>query len=119
MPEERCSSVCPFLRLSDYFNKPGVIEDNFDDLARGLNTQLQHDTDQFWTAEITQFLFKHNRAVGSDLRAIDIQRNRDHGLASYNDFRAYCGLPRANKWTDYLDWISEEVNKKFDYFKFQ
>jgi len=47
-----------------------------------------------------------------DLRTVDVQRNRDHGLASYNDFRAFCGLPKAHKFTDFLDVISRENVEK-------
>lgn len=43
---------------------------------------------------------------GGDLRAIDIQRNRDHGLAGYNDYRQFCGLRRATRWEDFLDVLS-------------
>lgn len=49
---------------------------------------------------------------GSDLRAIDIQRNRDHGLASYNDFREFCGLRRAHSWNDFADLIDTQVINK-------
>lgn len=46
---------------------------------------------------------------GSDLRALDVQRNRDHGLASYNDMREFCGLRRAHSWEEYGDLMSPEV----------
>lgn len=61
--------------------------------------------------QITHFLFRRGRALGSDLRAIDIQRDRDHGLASYNDYREYCGLPRAKTFRDFADYISLQVSK--------
>jgi len=46
---------------------------------------------------------------GSDLRSLDIQRNRDHGLASYNDLREFCGLKRAHSWEEYGDLISPQI----------
>ncbi|XP_012227189.1 peroxidase-like [Linepithema humile] len=106
--ERRQYSPSSSLRLSDYFNRPGIIErgNNLDDLARGLCTQAQKQADVYFDREITQFFFRRGRALGSDLRAIDIQRDRDHGLASYNDYREYCGLPRAKAFTDFADYIS-------------
>ena len=66
----------------------------------------------YFLSQITNFLFRHGKNLGTDLRATDIQRNRDHGLASYNDFREYCGLPRARDWSGFMDWISLEVSIK-------
>lgn len=59
--------------------------------------------------QITDFLFRNGRPFGRDLRAIDVQRGRDHGLASYNDYREFCGLPRAHKFEDFSDYIDVEV----------
>lgn len=96
------------LRLSDWFNRPAIIEagENYDFLIRGLGTQPEQLTDINFDPEIKHFLFKRNMPFGGDLRAIDIQRNRDHGLASYNDYREFCGLHRAERWEDFLDLIS-------------
>ncbi|KAJ9595023.1 hypothetical protein L9F63_013689, partial [Diploptera punctata] len=98
------------LRLSNHFNRPQVIEDgnNFDDLARGMHTQPQEASDKFFTTEITLFLFRNGQNLGQDLRAIDIQRSRDHGLASYNDYRHYCGFPKAHSFEDFADLIEPE-----------
>ncbi|KAF2900909.1 hypothetical protein ILUMI_05314, partial [Ignelater luminosus] len=99
------------IRLSDWFNRPAIIEqgNNFDDLTRGLTTQPEEKSNQFSDSEITQFLFRMlGRLFGQDLRAFDVQRNRDHGLASYNDFREFCGLSRAHSFEGFLDVISSE-----------
>ncbi|XP_060838351.1 peroxidase [Rhopalosiphum padi] len=102
------------VRLSDYFNRPTIIEKgyNFDHLSRGLTTQSQEEVDPFFTSEITDFLFRAGRPFGRDLRAIDVQRGRDHGLASYNDYREFCGLPRAHKFEDFSDYIDVERIEK-------
>ncbi|XP_046420327.1 peroxidase-like [Neodiprion fabricii] len=112
--EHRFAFTYNSLRLSDHFNQPGVIEqgDNMNDLIRGLGTQPEEASDQYFTSEVTQFLFRAGKTFGSDLRATDIQRGRDHGLASYNQVRQYCGLPKARRWADFTDYISPENVKK-------
>ncbi|XP_063908767.1 peroxidase [Zophobas morio] len=102
------------LRLSDWFNRPAILEegDNFDELTRGLATQPELGSDPYHDSEITQFLFRNGQPFGSDLKAFDIQRNRDHGLASYNDYRAYCGLPKAFKFEDFLDVMTMDSVQK-------
>ncbi|XP_050563043.1 peroxidase isoform X2 [Spodoptera frugiperda] len=98
------------VRMSDWFTRPLLLElDNaFDHLVRGLTTQEQDFSDQSFDSEITQFLFKRNNTFGGDLRARDIQRGRDHGLASYVTTRAACGLPAPKTFSDMLDFISKE-----------
>ncbi|GBP47663.1 Peroxidase [Eumeta japonica] len=99
------------VRMSDWFNRPLILElgNTFDELTRGLTTQQQDYSDQFWDSEITQFLFRRNNTFGGDLRAMDIQRGRDHGLGSYVATRAACGLPVPRSFHDMTDFISKEV----------
>ncbi|OXU24803.1 hypothetical protein TSAR_007677, partial [Trichomalopsis sarcophagae] len=102
------------LRLSDHFNRPGVIEEdgNLDKLTRGMAFQPQEESDQWFDKEITNYLFRNHHRLGDDLRAIDVQRNRDHGLAAYNEYRVLAGYPRAVQWTDFGDLISAENIQK-------
>ncbi|XP_055903867.1 peroxidase-like [Eupeodes corollae] len=104
-------SVFGSLRLSDWYHRPEVIEigDNFDSLSRGLGSQPQQLTDINIDEEVKHFLFRKKLPLGllgSDLRAIDTHRGRDHGLASYNDVREFCGLKRAKYWEDFADHIN-------------
>ncbi|XP_061394514.1 peroxidase-like [Musca vetustissima] len=102
------------LRLSDYFKRPGVVQllqagRNFDDLVRGLITQLQKRADANLDKEIKHYFDrKLFDEFGTDLKSIDIQRGRDFGLASYNDYREWCGLPRAHDWSGFANEIGEE-----------
>ncbi|XP_046398870.1 peroxidase-like [Ischnura elegans] len=101
------------IRLSDYFNRPQIIEqDGLDKFVRGMSTQPQHGSDRFFTAEITQYMFRAGRPFGMDLRSIDIQRGRDHALGTYNDYREVCGLPRATHFEDFLDAIDKDIVDK-------
>lgn len=61
--------------------------ESFDDIVRGILAHSSGESDPYVTGEVTNFLFKCSSAWGLDLIAMDIQRGRDHGLASYNDYR--------------------------------
>jgi hypothetical protein len=42
----------------------------------------------------------------NDLVAINICRGREHGLQTYNNFREYCGYPKAYAFEDFGDTIN-------------
>lgn len=64
--------------------------------------------------QVTQCAFLHAFKFNVDIKAIDIQRARDHGLASYNDMRSYCGIKRAKNFTDFLDVMDRDVSFFFN-----
>jgi peroxidase len=85
--------------LSDsFFNTPEIDEANgFDPLIRSLGTDFAQATDVYAVADLRNLL--HAGLVGGgvdliDLMAIDIQRERDVGLATLNQTRAALGLNR-------------------------
>uniref|UniRef100_A0A9I3FHB1 Heme peroxidase 1 n=1 Tax=Anopheles epiroticus TaxID=199890 RepID=A0A9I3FHB1_9DIPT len=96
------SSSASSIRLSDWLRRPGVLEqrNNRELLTRGMTSQPHDAANDQLTPEAKHFLFRNANPYGGDLKAIDIHRARDHGLARYNDFRALCGLQRAARWED-------------------
>lgn len=101
----------PPVKLSNHFFntdllfQPGMI----DEIMRGLTTVSIETFDQFLTAEVTNHLFeeKEKPFSGMDLAALNLQRGRDHGLQTYNEYRVLCNLTHARSFND----LSREVAK--------
>lgn len=65
-------------------------------LMRGFMVDRAEMTDTTMVDAVRNQLFtEFNEQYGLDLMAINLQRGRDHGLPSYNEFRVVCGLKRA------------------------
>lgn len=71
-----------------------VSEGGIDPVLRGLCAQPCQELDNWIVDDVRNFLFGPPGAGGLDLAALNLQRGRDHGLASYNDMRAAYGLAR-------------------------
>ncbi|KOB69370.1 putative oxidase/peroxidase [Operophtera brumata] len=85
-------------QLSDHYFNPSLLEstpESFDDMLRGITTLPSPESDPHMTQQITNLLFKSHNKWGMDLIAMDIQRGRDHGLASYNDYRLCIDMLRG------------------------
>ena len=60
--------------------------------------------------KVTNHLFEvPGTGFGLDLVSLNIQRGRVHGIPGYNNYRALCGLPRAQEFDDLLDVIPRAV----------
>lgn len=64
---------------------------------------------------MSNHLFEDRRIPfsGIDLIALNVQRARDHGIPSYNNYRALCNLKRARTWEDLGREIPPEVIERF------
>ncbi|VVC36103.1 Hypothetical protein CINCED_3A021410 [Cinara cedri] len=107
----------PALLLRENFFNPDVIyrDQMIDEIVRGQISTPMENLDQFVTGEITNHLFENVKIPhsGQDLPALNIQRGRDHGVPSYNTFRARCGLKRANTWDDLTRELHPDVIARF------
>ncbi|KAI5698979.1 hypothetical protein M8J75_014772 [Diaphorina citri] len=103
--------------LRDHFFNPDLIykPNMIDEMMRGLAGTPMENLDQFVTGEITNHLFeeKGRPHSGVDLPALNIQRARDHGVPSYNEYRALCNLKKAKTWADLSREIPDEVIARF------
>jgi hypothetical protein len=78
--------------LLSCFFKPSEIENNdIDSILRGLASKPSQTIDNRVIDDIRNFLFGPPGAGGFDLASLNIQRGRDHGLATYNQIRMVYG----------------------------
>ncbi|MCA9169894.1 MAG: hypothetical protein KDB23_19600, partial [Planctomycetales bacterium] len=89
------------LELRESFFAPGVLpETGIDGIMKYLASDRAQEIDTLMVDDLRNFLFGPPGSSGMDLASLNIQRGRDHGLASYNDTRAAYGLERATDFSD-------------------
>lgn len=90
------------LALRDAFFNPDRIrnEGGIEPFLRGLAHQRHQRIDVYVIDDVRNFLFGPPGSGGFDLASLNIQRGRDHGLASYNDAREAYGIERATDFSD-------------------
>ncbi|XP_030764451.1 uncharacterized protein LOC115888752 [Sitophilus oryzae] len=100
-----------FFFNTDYMMNEGLV----DQMARGLVSTPMETLDQFITGEVTNHLFEDKKIPfsGVDLVALNIKRARDHGVPSYNNYRALCNLKRATSFEDLAREIPLEIIERF------
>jgi peroxidase len=89
------------LSLRDaFFNPESLVATGVEPLLRGLAEQRARHVDNMIVDELRNFLFGPPGAGGFDLAALNIQRGRDHGLATYYDARIIFGLKPPRDFED-------------------
>ncbi|XP_043527129.1 uncharacterized protein LOC122537740 [Frieseomelitta varia] len=106
-------SMEPSILLRDGFFDPDMLyqKSMMDEMMRGLMATPMETLDQFITGEVTNHLFEIRGIPysGVDLIALNIHRARDHGIPSYNNYRALCNLKRATTFEDLSREMAPEV----------
>ncbi|KAG1651832.1 Peroxidasin [Nymphon striatum] len=78
------------IELSSIFFKPYHLhfgEHVIGELTKGLVTEKCMKTDNAFSTELTDNLFRDSDGAAFDLVALNIQRGRDHGLQSYQRYK--------------------------------
>lgn len=89
------------LSLAECFFQPqAVIDEGIDVILRGMATQQAQELDEMLVDDVRNFLFGAPGSGGLDLAALNIQRSRDHGLASLASTRLTLGLPSVTQFED-------------------
>jgi len=86
--------------IDAFFTAPQVLQEtnDIDPILRGLASERHQAIDVKVIHTLRNMLFGRPGSGGLDLTALNIQRGRDHGLASYNDTREAFGLPRVSSF---------------------
>lgn len=89
------------LPLRDAFFRPDKVEEaGVDPILRGFAAHTAQAADAKLVDDVRNFLFGPPGSGGLDLATLNIQRGRDHGIASYNDVREALGLHRITSFDD-------------------
>lgn len=88
--------------LRDAFFQPNRLPDEggIDPILRGLASQVTQHLDQLVIDDVRNFLFGPPGSGGMDLPSLNIQRARDHGVASYAAVRLAVGLGPVSTFAD-------------------
>nr|XP_045625957.1 uncharacterized protein LOC123775117 isoform X1 [Procambarus clarkii] len=85
----------------------------FDQVIEGMISAHAQNEDTSMADAVTNKMFADlSTGVGLDLAAQIIQQGRDHGIDGYNKWRHFCGLPKAAKFEDLGDVMSQDNIKK-------
>nr|XP_046911836.1 uncharacterized protein LOC124492873 isoform X1 [Dermatophagoides farinae]XP_046911838.1 uncharacterized protein LOC124492873 isoform X1 [Dermatophagoides farinae] len=104
------------MKLREGFFNSDMLYEPFatDELLRGLVTSSIEKFDNSITEEITNHLFEDLKKPfsGMDLISLNLQRARDHGIPSYNQYRRLCNMTVAKNFEDLSNEIPMPVIKK-------
>ncbi|KAK9874569.1 hypothetical protein WA026_005402 [Henosepilachna vigintioctopunctata] len=94
-------------------NKRSLLqeEEQFEkDKSKAMKDILQElTTEKFRGKSLQHFGEMSNKKYGYDVLSLDIQRGRDHGLPTFNEFRKYCGLKELSTFDDLEEIIRPET----------
>ncbi|XP_031763796.2 chorion peroxidase [Galleria mellonella] len=94
IPDAKTGGVYETISIPEVMFQPSRLrlKQFLDRLLTGLAYQSMQTVDPFVTEGLTRYLFHGGNPFGLDLASINIQRGRDYGVRSYNEYRRLIGL---------------------------
>lgn len=87
--------------LAESFFVPESIGDGIDPFLRGVTRTRSQEIDVKVVDGLRNMLFEFvDEEEGPDLIAINLQRSRDHNIASFNEIRKFCRIRTARTFAD-------------------
>eukprot|EP01132_Coremiostelium_polycephalum_P003739 gene3739-4658_t len=107
--------LTPLPIRDSYFN-PRAFDKGIEPILRGLVNHIEQNIDIFIISDLRNFLFGKPGQGGLDLGSRNIQRNRDHGIGTYNNVRKSVGLKPVKTWSDISSSqvIQDRLRKCYD-----
>lgn len=96
------------LKLSDTINQPTIIENNFNNLLRGMLYDSLETEHVGYSEELRNYFAKNKCGIGIDLFSMDVMRGRDYGVPVYIDFFVKCNQNAIKSWQDLKRYFSGE-----------
>ncbi|XP_017047162.1 chorion peroxidase [Drosophila ficusphila] len=108
-------------RIDEVVNIPDVMfnpsrmrkREFYDDMLRTLYSQPMQQVDNSISHGLSRFLFRGDNPFGLDLAAINIQRGRDQGLRSYNDYLELRGAPKLESFEQFPSEIGQKLARVY------
>ncbi|PZC78137.1 hypothetical protein B5X24_HaOG202588 [Helicoverpa armigera] len=85
-----------------------------DRLLIGLSHQAMQTVDPFVTEGLSRYMFHGGNPYGVDLAAINIQRGRDHGLNTYNQYRRLVGLEPYTEFQQFAPSAAQRLSSVYE-----
>ncbi|BFG00490.1 chorion peroxidase [Drosophila madeirensis] len=85
----------------------------YDDMLRTLYSQPMQQIDSSITQGLSRFLFRGDNPFGLDLAAINIQRGRDQGLRTYNDYLELMGARKLKTFDQFPSEIGQKLARVY------
>ncbi|XP_071090260.1 salivary peroxidase/catechol oxidase-like [Haliotis cracherodii] len=86
----------------DLFKRTKYLINNLNDVVGSFVEAPAERVDAWYVDGMRDRMFERDSAAkdGFDIVSLSVQREREHGLPSYNEWREHCGLPKITSFTN-------------------